>query len=202
MSGLPQSPLSVIATTSTGAKLTYTLPTATDTRDGIRTVTCTPASGTSFPLGASGTVTCTATDLAGNSVTKTFTYKVVWPTITFPISPIKTVDGTTKFTLGQTIPVKFKVDSVPGFGYPTTIKAKIFYAKTTSIIPAGGTIAAGSTSAATTGNDFRYSTNGEYIFNWGTKSVTTGQGVYQITVDMGDGTKQNILISLVNPPKK
>jgi hypothetical protein len=204
MSGLPQSPLSVIATTSAGGKITYTLPTATDARDGIRTVTCTPASGTTVgPLGQTGTVTCTASDLAGNTVQtgNTFTYKVVWPKITFPLSPIKTVDGTTKFTLGSTVPVKFKVDSVPGFGYPTTIKAKIFYAKLTNGIPTGGTVAAGSTSAASSGNEFRYSTNGEYIFNWGTKSIATA-GVYQVTVDPGDGTTKTIKVSLVTPPKK
>lgn len=203
ISGMPtQGPLPVIATGKTGGKITYSPPTATDVRDGSRTVTCSPAPGTTITtgVGTTGTGTCISTDLAGNIATKAFGYKVVWPTTIFPLSPINTADGTTKFIVGGTIPVKFKVDPVPEFGYVTEIKAKIFFAKTDSTIPTGGTIVTGlSAAAASSGNEFKYSTNGEYIFNWGTESATAGQGKYQIIVDFGDGTKKSILISLVNP---
>ncbi len=48
---------------------------ATDLVDGPRPVVCSPASGSTFPLGAT-TVHCTATDLHGNSATGTFTITV------------------------------------------------------------------------------------------------------------------------------
>ena len=40
--------------------------TADDVCDGARPVTCTPASGSSFPIGVT-TVNCTASDTSGNS---------------------------------------------------------------------------------------------------------------------------------------
>jgi len=56
-----------------GAVVTFT-PTATDNCPGV-TYTCVPASGTLFPVGTT-TVTCTATDAAGNMDVCTFTVTV------------------------------------------------------------------------------------------------------------------------------
>ena len=50
-----------------------------------------------------------------------------------------------------------------------------------------------STSAATTGNLFRYE-NGAYVFNLSTAGLTAG--TYQLQVDMGDGVIRAINISL------
>lgn len=50
-------------------------PAATDAVSGARAVTCSPASGSTFPLGATQ-VTCAATDAAGNAATGTFTVTV------------------------------------------------------------------------------------------------------------------------------
>ncbi|MCJ7711401.1 MAG: HYR domain-containing protein [Chloroflexi bacterium] len=47
------------------AVVTWPLPTATDDTDPSPVVSCTPASGAAFPVGTT-TVTCTATDAAGN----------------------------------------------------------------------------------------------------------------------------------------
>ena len=56
--------------------LLATLPlVAADVRDGAITPVCTPASGSTFPLGTT-TVTCTATDKAGNAGTATLTVTV------------------------------------------------------------------------------------------------------------------------------
>ena len=55
----------------TGAVVTYALPEATDTVDPSVSVVCTPASGALFPPGAT-TVTCSATDDAGNVATASF----------------------------------------------------------------------------------------------------------------------------------
>ena len=56
------------------AVVTYTNPTPTDNCPGA-TVSCSPASGSVFPVGTT-TVTCTATDVGGNSTPCTFTVTV------------------------------------------------------------------------------------------------------------------------------
>jgi uncharacterized protein len=57
-----------------GSVVTFS-PTATDDVDGAVAATCTPPSGTTFPLGTT-TVTCTAADRAGNVATASFTVTV------------------------------------------------------------------------------------------------------------------------------
>ncbi len=57
--------------------VTYT-STATDLVDGPLTPTCTPPSGSLFPVGTT-TVTCTATDSEGNPATGSFTVTVTAP---------------------------------------------------------------------------------------------------------------------------
>ncbi|MBI3329040.1 MAG: HYR domain-containing protein, partial [Nitrospinae bacterium] len=63
------------ATAASGRAVSYTA-TATDAVDGSRPVTCTPASGSTFPLGPT-TVTCSASDTRGNTATGSFTVTVV-----------------------------------------------------------------------------------------------------------------------------
>ncbi|MGY1669325.1 endo-1,4-beta-xylanase [Geodermatophilus sp. SYSU D00710] len=58
-------PVSATSSGAAGAKVSYTV-TAGDTRDGAVTATCTPPSGSRFPIGTTE-VTCTATDAAGNT---------------------------------------------------------------------------------------------------------------------------------------
>ena len=65
------------ATSLTGVTVTYATPAATDNA-GPPTVTCSPASGGVFAVGAT-TVTCTATDAAGNSASASFTVTVTAP---------------------------------------------------------------------------------------------------------------------------
>jgi hypothetical protein len=62
--------ISVPATDSRGARVTFSA-TATDATDTSPSVTCTPPSGSVFPVGTT-TVTCTATDSAGNVATRSF----------------------------------------------------------------------------------------------------------------------------------
>jgi hypothetical protein len=56
---------------ASGVKVEYERPSAIDTLDGRVPVSCLPASGTRFEVGTT-TVTCTATDAAGNTRTDTF----------------------------------------------------------------------------------------------------------------------------------
>jgi hypothetical protein len=58
--------IAVPATGPSGARVDYPLPTATDNVDPAPVVTCTPASGTTFPVGRT-TVSCLATDRAGRT---------------------------------------------------------------------------------------------------------------------------------------
>ncbi|MFL6496044.1 MAG: HYR domain-containing protein, partial [Nitrososphaera sp.] len=67
---LPSTELVAEATSADGAVVTYTV-TATDDRDPSPTVTCTPASGSTFPLGTTP-VNCKATDAAGNKAEGSF----------------------------------------------------------------------------------------------------------------------------------
>jgi hypothetical protein len=67
-------PANVTAVTPNGASsviITYPAPVAADNCPGV-TVACSPASGSSVPLGTT-TVTCTATDTSGNTATCSFT---------------------------------------------------------------------------------------------------------------------------------
>jgi ABC-type phosphate transport system substrate-binding protein len=75
LAGVPSN-LTVTATSGSGAVVTFTAPTATDDVSGSRPVTCSPPSGALYPIGTA-TVTCTATDLAGNTAAGTFTISVL-----------------------------------------------------------------------------------------------------------------------------
>ncbi len=64
--------------------------TATDVSGEVPAVTCVPPSGTAFPVGTTS-VTCTATDAAGNSVSRSFDVTVVDttpPVLTVPSTPV------------------------------------------------------------------------------------------------------------------
>jgi hypothetical protein len=65
------------ATGPNGAAVTYAAS-AVDAVEGNTAVTCTPASGSNFPLGAT-TVTCTSQDSLGNSGSCSFTVTVLNP---------------------------------------------------------------------------------------------------------------------------
>jgi hypothetical protein len=83
--------MTVNATSAAGATVSYAVS-VTDNRDAEPSVSCTPASGSVFPVGLT-TVSCTATDAAGNTSTASFTVRVVdldtgAPTITTPASVV------------------------------------------------------------------------------------------------------------------
>ncbi len=64
------------ATSASGAVVSYTSPATSDAVDGAGTANCLPASGGTFALGEN-TVTCNATDAAGNkAIATTFVVKV------------------------------------------------------------------------------------------------------------------------------
>jgi hypothetical protein len=80
------SDLTAEATSASGAVVSYATPIATDSVDPNPSVTCAPASGSTFALGSTS-VTCTATDATGNHATGTFAVLVkdtTAPTLTTP----------------------------------------------------------------------------------------------------------------------
>ncbi|MBA2638516.1 MAG: HYR domain-containing protein [Nocardioidaceae bacterium] len=178
-----------VATSANGAVVTYTAPTAIDKVDGTVAASCDQASGTVFKLGTT-TVKCTATDAAGNTGTESFTVTVTaaWSNVLQPIN----VDGSSIFKLGSTVPVKFQLSGASA-GI-TNLVARLYIQR----IGPGGTgsdIEAISTSNATTGNLFRYdATSGQYIFNLGTKTLSTG--TYKLRIDLGDGVLRTVNITL------
>ena len=107
--GIPDAVV-VYATSTAGVAVTYALPEALYFVDGPRPVTCTPASGSMFPLGQT-TVTCAAADGNGNPSEASFTVRVQYQVPddgTFFEQPIN-ADGSSVFKRGSTIPVKFRL---------------------------------------------------------------------------------------------
>ena len=89
------SAMTVNSTSPNGEVVTYSAS-ASDLVDGSVPVTCIPASGSTFPLGTT-TVSCSATDKAGNTATGTFTVTLqdkAPPVVTVPAD--MTVDATSK----------------------------------------------------------------------------------------------------------
>lgn len=93
----------VEANDATGGVVNYTPPTATDIVDGVRTSTCTPASGSRFALGTTN-VTCSASDAAGNSTSTSFNVKVVPGVTGFAIANLKR-SGKRKLAVALNVPV-------------------------------------------------------------------------------------------------
>ena len=121
------------ATGSNGATVTYMGITATDDVDGPLTATCSKASGTVFPIGTT-TVTCTATDKAGNKGDNTFTVTVedtTAPNLT--VSAAKTVTATSATGAVVTYTAPSATDIVDGSVAATCDKAS------GSVFPLGST---------------------------------------------------------------
>ena len=86
-------PPNVTATAPPGVSstaVTYSLPVATE-NVGTPVVACTPPPGSSFPLGIT-TVTCTATNVAGQSATTSFTVAVKSSPDYVPLPPARLAD--------------------------------------------------------------------------------------------------------------
>lgn len=103
---------SVTIADPTGATLTYTSPTATDTADAGPTVGCLPVSGSHIGVGTT-TVTCTATDASGNTAQASFDWTVTYvaphtASATWG-EPVAGPGATFTANRGRTVPVKVQL---------------------------------------------------------------------------------------------
>ena len=131
-SGVPGT-IKAFATSTSGAKVTYTNPKATDAVDGASNVTCTPASGSQFALKTT-TVKCTAPDKHGNTSPATFSVSVTYeaPTDgTFFLIPLRS-NGASIFRIGRPVPVRFKLTGASA-GI-TNLTAKLTVAKISNTV--------------------------------------------------------------------
>lgn len=133
-------PITTEAIGPSGAVVTYTV-TATDDVDGPVAASCVPASGSTFPIGAS-TVTCTASDAAGNTATATFTVTVqdTTPPVIGPMSNL-TVDATSP------------AGAVVVFALPAAVDAVDPSPTVTAVPASGGTFPVGTTTVTVTAAD-------------------------------------------------
>ena len=173
---------------------------AADNCDPSPTVSCTPTSGSLFPVGNTA-VNCTAQDASGNSSSCNFTVTRAALGFAGFLSPLGGADATggsfndplRNFKLGSTIPFKFTA-SCSGIAVTTgahTLQI-IKYANTTDSDPA---IDATPTDAATAGNAFRYtSTDGQWHFNLNTKGLSAG--TWKAIVTLSDGSTHYVWFGL------
>jgi len=141
ISGVPASQ-TLAATSPAGAVATYAAPTATDAVDAAVPVTCSPASGSTFPIGST-TVTCTATDAAGNGASASFTITV----------QDKTAPVISNVPANQVLDVTSKEGAVATYALPTATDAIDGAVPVTCSPASGSTFAPGTTTVSCSATD-------------------------------------------------
>ncbi|MEK7674552.1 MAG: HYR domain-containing protein [Verrucomicrobiota bacterium] len=181
------------------APVTFSV-TATDGSDPSPTVTCSPPSGSGFPIGTT-TVQCTARDASGNEAVCSFTVTRAPLAFSGFLSPIGGADATggdfshplRSFKLKSTIPVKFNV-FCNGSAVLTGVHSleAIHWSTVTNSDPP---IDATPSDAATTGNQFRL-VGSEWHFNLDTKATGMSVGIWQLIATLSDGSQHSVWIQI------
>lgn len=164
-------------TSGLSAVVTYTA-TATDIVDANVTADCTPASGAVFPIGTS-TVTCTATDDAGNTATGSFKVTVEhlgFAGIFFPKGVVK---------VGSSVPLDWRFLNQSGQPIDSAAETRQRVivqggrAQGQNCVPVIEVYAQDSGSSS-----FRYSASTRtWQFNWQTKGFCAGTVSIQVAID-------------------
>jgi hypothetical protein len=94
------------------------------------------------------------------------------------------------YKAGRTLPIKFQLTGASAGVTDANISLLLFKVSDNVV---GDPVDVESSSAATTGNLFRYD-NGYYVFNLSTSGLPAG--TYQLQIDMGDGVIRAVNISL------
>ena len=171
------------------------------------TVTAGSWSQSGSGLGATFTYTGSAADLAGNQTvgaTQTYAATTYGTAFSGVLQPVN-ADGSSRFKLGSTIPVKFRLKCGDTSISNATARLRVSQGDTA---PDSGVEEAVSTASSTTGNLFRYdATDQQYIFNLSTKTAhgnpdgskisSFSQGTWTLAIELGDGVARNVKIQLV-----
>lgn len=182
-------------TSLTGAVVTYSGQSAVDVVDGSVAVSCAPPSGSSFGFGTT-TVTCTSTDMAGNTGSGSFTVTV--NNLTFrgfyqpvDMNVLNTVKG------GSTVPVKWELFGAGGIEFTSTAAVVSGWPKAQKVDcgtlgslgeDAIETVATGATS-------LRYdATAGQYIYNW--QTPRQAGTCWRLDIEFVDGTTKSASFKL------
>ena len=167
--------MSVAATSASGAVVAYSV-TASDPDDAAGPVACTPASGSTFPIGTT-TVNCSSTDSHGNTGSASFT-------VTVGYNVCVLYNTAQAFKSGSTIPIKLQLCGAGGTNISSasvTLSAvRLVYLSTSassSVQDAGN---------ANPDSNFRFDAtlggSGGYIFNLQTKGLASGTYSLEFTV--------------------
>lgn len=166
-----------LATSVTGAAVSYATPTAYDLVDGFFLATCAPASGSAFGFNKT-TVTCGAKDAHGNiannqtlDVTVNYGFKGL-------LSPY---DGNKVYKIKSAVPIKWQYTAANGAVLPSsTAKPSVLIYKVSNGVDSTSAIALDD--AGTSGYQYDSMTN-TWQFNWKTTGLTSGS--YDIYVQSG-----------------
>jgi hypothetical protein len=167
--------------------------TATDSFSGFQSCSVTVTGGN----GSVGTFnwTATATDKAGNTISQSGTYKVVYRFDGFlqPINDTAHQTGltTSVFKGGSTVPVKFQLKNAAG-NVVQSASAPIWLTPVKGVAMSMPVDETAVTVSADSGSTYRYDT-GQYIYNW---KAPTGGNYYQIGVKLDDGQIYYVNIGL------
>ena len=178
--------LSQTATSPNGATVSYTA-TATDDLDGDLPVDCSPASGSTFPLGTT-TVNCSAEDAAGNVGTGSFEVSVVYDFgngsgggFSEPVSS----SALNEMKAGAGVPLKFGLGADFGLdifaaGYPTSRTSSCETGLPTDLVEETVTVSA---------SGLRYDASaGHYIYVWRTDKAWSGN-CREFVLKLKDGSE-------------
>jgi hypothetical protein len=152
-------------------------PNATDPNAGVASASCEPVDTSSVGL---KTLTCTATDLAGNTATATVNYNVIYGFSGFT-PPVAAPPQVNTANAGQTIPLKWRI--VDTNGAPVTDLASVGVTAVTLACSLGTTP---DQSYETANGGLQNLGDGYYQFDWKTPK-TYAMSCKTLTLDLAEG---------------
>jgi hypothetical protein len=171
------------ATGNSSANVSYTLPTASDIVDASVSVTCVPASGSSFAVGST-TVNCSATDSHSNTGHSSFKVTVSYPFTGF-FRPVDNLPVVNTVKAGSAVPVKFSLGADQGLNIFAT-----GYPKSAAMACSGAVQDAVEETVTAGGSSLSYDAiAGQYVYVWKTDKAWAGT-CRQLQVKFADGSVQ------------
>jgi hypothetical protein len=178
--------ITAVATGQSGAAVTYSAS-ASDTVDGSVSVTCNPASGSTFPIGTT-TVSCSATDAHGNTANGSFTVKVIYGQDGQGIRQPINIDNSSLFSRGRAVPVKFGLLYDEPNGFNTSGWSVVAGQASCQLFDEVDAVTE-SVDSLQPGGAIRYDSSADqYIYNADFRKKAIGS-CWRVFVNFDDGTK-------------